>query len=96
MSRPPQPGSAARVPARICGRRSLPGVPSSALPRAPVAHPSKETGMPPTADRHATPAPAATAVRAPRRRRAVEPNPFADALQRALDRRDNGGAAERF
>ncbi|MGW6912199.1 hypothetical protein ACWGB8_00030 [Kitasatospora sp. NPDC054939] len=52
--------------------------------------------MPPTADRHATPAPAAQA-RAPRRRRAAEPNPFAAAaLQRALDRRDNGGAPGRF
>ncbi|MFC8452264.1 hypothetical protein [Kitasatospora sp. NPDC057223] len=30
---------------------------------------------------------------APRRRRRAEPNPFASAaLQRALDRRDNGGA----
>ncbi|WP_395294268.1 hypothetical protein ACF9IK_12340 [Kitasatospora hibisci] len=47
--------------------------------------------MPPTADRHATPAPA-TAARAPRRRRAAERTPFAAAaLQRALDRRDNGG-----
>ncbi|MFF2041739.1 hypothetical protein ACFVVX_14995 [Kitasatospora sp. NPDC058170] len=49
--------------------------------------------MPPTADRHATPAPAATPVRGPRRRRATERSPFAAAaLQRALDRRDNGGA----
>ncbi|CAN3982895.1 hypothetical protein [Kitasatospora purpeofusca] len=49
--------------------------------------------MPPTADRHAASAPAATQTRAPRRRRAVEQNPFAAAaLQRALDRRDNGGA----
>ncbi|MER7668583.1 hypothetical protein ACFC1T_23730 [Kitasatospora sp. NPDC056076] len=49
--------------------------------------------MPTTADRHATPAPAATPVRAPRRRRATERNPFAAAaLQRSLDRRDNGGA----
>ncbi|MER7756641.1 hypothetical protein [Kitasatospora sp. NPDC097643] len=48
--------------------------------------------MPPTADRHATPAPTAAAVRAPRRRRATERNPFAAAaLQRSLDRRDNGG-----
>ncbi|MEV7781412.1 hypothetical protein [Kitasatospora sp. NPDC088351] len=48
--------------------------------------------MPPAADRHTTPAPAATAARAPRRRRAAERNPFAAAaLQRALDRRDNGG-----
>ncbi|MFB8239469.1 hypothetical protein ACFC58_23245 [Kitasatospora purpeofusca] len=49
--------------------------------------------MPPTADRHAASAPAAPQTRAPRRRRAVERNPFAAAaLQRALDRRDNGGA----
>ncbi|MFF7993213.1 hypothetical protein ACFZDG_25875 [Kitasatospora xanthocidica] len=49
--------------------------------------------MSPSADRHATPAPAATSVRAPRRRRAAERNPFAAAaLQRSLDRRDNGGA----
>ncbi|MFJ8432544.1 hypothetical protein ACIQ9P_14730 [Kitasatospora sp. NPDC094019] len=49
--------------------------------------------MPPTADRHAASAPAAPQARAPRRRRAVEQNPFAAAaLQRALDRRDNGGA----
>ncbi|MFI6850530.1 hypothetical protein OG535_25685 [Kitasatospora sp. NBC_00085] len=48
--------------------------------------------MPLTADRHATPAPAATPARTPRRRRAAERPPFAaDALQRALDRRDNGG-----
>ncbi|MGA5822490.1 hypothetical protein ACPC54_32075 [Kitasatospora sp. NPDC094028] len=48
--------------------------------------------MPTTADRHVTSAPAAS-VRAPRRRRAAERNPFAaDALQRSLDRRDNGGA----
>ncbi|MFJ8628189.1 hypothetical protein ACIRD3_35870 [Kitasatospora sp. NPDC093550] len=48
--------------------------------------------MPPTADRHAVPAPSATPVRAPRRRRAAERNPFAAAaLQRSLDRRDNGG-----
>ncbi|MBV6699305.1 hypothetical protein [Kitasatospora aureofaciens] len=47
--------------------------------------------MPPTADRHATSAPAAP-VRAPRRRRAAERNTFAAAaLQRSLDRRDNGG-----
>ncbi|MFG2818121.1 hypothetical protein ACGFX4_01730 [Kitasatospora sp. NPDC048365] len=47
--------------------------------------------MPPVADRHATPA--ATTDRAPRRRRRTEPNPYAAAaLQRALDRRDNGGA----
>ncbi|GAA0693918.1 hypothetical protein GCM10010193_55750 [Kitasatospora atroaurantiaca] len=45
--------------------------------------------MPPTADRHATPA---SAAQAPRRRRRTEPNPHAAAaLQRALDRRDNGG-----
>ncbi|MFE4976967.1 hypothetical protein ACFRAR_33290 [Kitasatospora sp. NPDC056651] len=49
--------------------------------------------MSPTADRHVTSAPAATPARAPRRRRAVERNPFAAAaLQRSLDRRDNGGA----
>ncbi|MFD5466218.1 hypothetical protein ACFWIQ_25780 [Kitasatospora sp. NPDC127059] len=49
--------------------------------------------MPTTADRHATSAPAATPVRAPRRRRAAERNPFAAAaLQRSLDRRDNGGS----
>ncbi|MFF4379600.1 hypothetical protein [Kitasatospora sp. NPDC001547] len=48
--------------------------------------------MSPTADRHATSTPAATPVRAPRRRRAAERNPFAAAaLQRSLDRRDNGG-----
>ncbi|MET8544723.1 hypothetical protein ABZW03_29380 [Kitasatospora sp. NPDC004799] len=48
--------------------------------------------MSPTADRHAPSAPAATPVRAPRRRRAAERNPFAAAaLQRSLDRRDNGG-----
>ncbi|MER6302349.1 hypothetical protein ABT247_22700 [Kitasatospora sp. NPDC001539] len=47
--------------------------------------------MSPTADRRTTPAPAAP-VRAVRRRRAAERNPFAAAaLQRALDRRDNGG-----
>jgi len=45
--------------------------------------------MPPVADRHATPA---STARAPRRRRRAEPNPHAAAaLQRALDRRDNGG-----
>ncbi|MFJ2187350.1 hypothetical protein ACIOJE_05190 [Kitasatospora sp. NPDC087861] len=49
--------------------------------------------MPAIADRHATPASAATPVRAPRRRRAAERTPFAAAaLQRSLDRRDNGGA----
>ncbi|MEV6208126.1 hypothetical protein [Kitasatospora sp. NPDC051914] len=44
----------------------------------------------PHADRHAPTAPDA---RAPRRRRRTEPTPrfAADALQRALDRRDNGG-----
>ncbi|WP_380285305.1 hypothetical protein [Kitasatospora purpeofusca] len=48
--------------------------------------------MPSTADRHAASAPAAPQTRVPRRRRAAEPNPFAAAaLQRALDRRDNGG-----
>ncbi|MER5864261.1 hypothetical protein [Kitasatospora sp. NPDC002040] len=47
--------------------------------------------MPPTADRHA--AASATQAQAPRRRRRSEPNPNASAaLQRALDRRDNGGA----
>jgi hypothetical protein len=47
--------------------------------------------MPTVADRHAT---AATDTRAPRRRRRAEPTPrnAALALQRALDRRDNGGA----
>ncbi|GAA2751718.1 MULTISPECIES: hypothetical protein [Kitasatospora] len=46
--------------------------------------------MPPVADRHTVPA--ATTDRAPRRRRRAEPNPrAAAALQRALDRRDNGG-----
>ncbi|WP_156178684.1 hypothetical protein [Saccharothrix sp. ST-888] len=46
--------------------------------------------MPPTADRHAAPT---DAVRPPRRRRRAEPDPHAAAaLQRALDRRDNGGA----
>ncbi|WP_354642422.1 hypothetical protein [Kitasatospora camelliae] len=46
--------------------------------------------MPSVADRHATPA--APASRAPRRRRRAEPHPYAAAaLQRALDRRDNGG-----
>ncbi|GJF33215.1 hypothetical protein KNE206_59150 [Kitasatospora sp. NE20-6] len=46
--------------------------------------------MPPVADRHAPTTPAAPA---PRRRRRGEPAPrhAADALQRALDRRDNGG-----
>ncbi|MCU7822728.1 hypothetical protein [Kitasatospora sp. DSM 101779] len=46
--------------------------------------------MPHTADRHAT---TATATPTPRRRRRTEPTPrsAADALQRALDRRDNGG-----
>ncbi|MEU8921445.1 hypothetical protein AB0D10_11005 [Kitasatospora sp. NPDC048545] len=48
--------------------------------------------MPPTADRHAATATATTPVRAPRRRRAAERTPFAAAaLQRSLDRRDNGG-----
>ncbi|MEE1784629.1 hypothetical protein PUR71_17210 [Streptomyces sp. SP17BM10] len=48
--------------------------------------------MPSTVDRHVSPAPAATPVRAPRRRRAAERNPSAAAaLQRSLDRRDNGG-----
>ncbi|MER7848654.1 hypothetical protein ABTZ03_32485 [Kitasatospora sp. NPDC096077] len=48
--------------------------------------------MPTTADRHVA-APVATPVRAPRRRRAAERNTFAAAaLQRSLDRRDNGGA----
>ncbi|MGK4583115.1 hypothetical protein [Kitasatospora sp. HPMI-4] len=46
--------------------------------------------MPPTADRH--PAPTAP-VRTPRRRRRLVPDPHAAAaLQRSLDRRDNGGA----
>ncbi|MBB4946762.1 hypothetical protein F4556_002297 [Kitasatospora gansuensis] len=46
--------------------------------------------MPPTADRHATAS--AARAQAPRRRRRTEPNPdAAAALQRALDRRDNGG-----
>ncbi|GAA2270384.1 MULTISPECIES: hypothetical protein [Kitasatospora] len=46
--------------------------------------------MPPTADRRPVPT---TPVRAPRRRRRVAPDPHAAAaLQRALDRRDNGGA----
>ncbi|MEU2629813.1 hypothetical protein [Kitasatospora sp. NPDC007106] len=46
--------------------------------------------MPHTADRHA---PATPAAPAPRRRRRAEQTPrsAADALQRALDRRDNGG-----
>ncbi|MDH6128706.1 hypothetical protein [Kitasatospora sp. GP82] len=45
--------------------------------------------MPPTAERHATPT---SPVRTPRRRRRAEPDPHAwVALQRALDRRDNGG-----
>ncbi|MGW1177637.1 hypothetical protein ACWD4P_28440 [Kitasatospora sp. NPDC002543] len=49
--------------------------------------------MSPTADRRTTSAPAAAPVRAPRRRRAAERTPFAAAaLQRSLDRRDNGGA----
>ncbi|MFG2844663.1 hypothetical protein ACGF12_16040 [Kitasatospora sp. NPDC048296] len=48
--------------------------------------------MPSAADRHVTTTPAATPVRAARRRRAAERNPFAAAaLQRSLDRRDNGG-----
>ncbi|MEU3561553.1 hypothetical protein [Kitasatospora sp. NPDC006786] len=48
---------------------------------------------PTAADRHATSAPATAPVRAPRRRRAADRNPFAAAaLQRSLDRRDNGGA----
>lgn len=52
--------------------------------------------MPPTADllthrdHHSTPA---SPARSPRRRRRAEPDPHAAAaLQRALDRRDNGGA----
>ncbi|MFI6449146.1 hypothetical protein [Kitasatospora sp. NPDC050543] len=46
--------------------------------------------MPPTADRHTSPA--SSDARSPRRRRRTEPNPHAAAaLQRALDRRDNGG-----
>ncbi|MED7954290.1 MULTISPECIES: hypothetical protein [unclassified Streptomyces] len=52
--------------------------------------------MSPTADRHAASAAATATTRAPRRRRTAEPNPFAAAaLQRALDRRDNGGSAGR-
>lgn len=48
--------------------------------------------MPTTVDRHAPAAPAAAPVRAPRRRRAAERNSHAAAaLQRSLDRRDNGG-----
>ncbi|MFJ1709628.1 hypothetical protein [Kitasatospora sp. NPDC088346] len=47
--------------------------------------------MPTVADRHT--APAAPAAHTPRRRRRSEPHPHAAAaLQRALDRRDNGGA----
>lgn len=46
--------------------------------------------MPPVADRRA--AVDSPATRPPRRRRRTEPNPYAAAaLQRALDRRDNGG-----
>ncbi|MFD9130204.1 hypothetical protein [Kitasatospora sp. NPDC059571] len=47
--------------------------------------------MPTVADRHTAPA---TDTRAPRRRRRTEPAPSraAAALQRSLDRRDNGGA----
>ncbi|MGW2255078.1 hypothetical protein ACWCXH_33575 [Kitasatospora sp. NPDC001660] len=53
--------------------------------------------MPTTVDRRVTPAPAATPVRAPRRRRAAERSPFAAAaLQRSLDRRDNGGVTGHF
>ncbi|MEU9130962.1 hypothetical protein AB0D08_23170 [Kitasatospora sp. NPDC048540] len=50
--------------------------------------------MPPVADRRTVPsAPAVHSVHAPRRRRRAEPDPHAAAaLQRALDRRDNGGA----
>ena len=55
--------------------------------------------MPPTADllthrdHRDHRAAQSAAAPAPRRRRRAEPNPFAaDALQRALDRRDNGGA----
>ncbi|MEV8094010.1 hypothetical protein [Kitasatospora sp. NPDC085879] len=42
---------------------------------------------------HTAPAPTAPAPRAPRRRRRTEQTPrfAADALQRSLDRRDNGG-----
>ncbi|GAA3036960.1 hypothetical protein GCM10010519_72740 [Streptomyces lactacystinicus] len=48
---------------------------------------------PTAADRHATSAPAASPARCPGRRRAADRNPFAAAaLQRSLDRRDNGGA----
>ncbi|MEV4613438.1 hypothetical protein AB0K43_12665 [Kitasatospora sp. NPDC049258] len=47
--------------------------------------------MPPVADRRT--APATDTTHAPRRRRRSEPHPHAAAaLQRALDRRDNGGA----
>ncbi|GAA4865290.1 hypothetical protein GCM10023235_49560 [Kitasatospora terrestris] len=68
-----------------------PRTPLPTLARARPRTCTKESGMPPVADRHATPA--ATADRAPRRRRRTEPNPYAAAaLQRALDRRDNGGA----
>ncbi|MFJ8043203.1 hypothetical protein ACIRBX_22180 [Kitasatospora sp. NPDC096147] len=45
--------------------------------------------MPATADRHA---PAADRTAAPRRRRAQADPRTAAALQRALDRRDNGGS----
>ncbi|WP_441250139.1 hypothetical protein [Kitasatospora sp. McL0602] len=56
--------------------------------------------MPPVADRHASTATSTKAPRARRRRTELDPSPAfgrggpfaAAALQRALDRRDNGGA----
>jgi hypothetical protein len=64
----------------------------AAYPSSPHTHALKETGMPTVADRHA--ATPATQTRAPRRRHArTECDAHAaQALQRALDRRDNGGA----
>ncbi len=79
--------------------RTVAGDPRQAYPLLPflgtAACPrTQEFGMPPTADllarRDRTPA-AAQPTR--RRRRPSEPNPSAAAaLQRALDRRDNGGS----
>lgn len=75
-------------------------IPARRTPLLPYPTPfgvpwTKEPGMPPTADLlshrdHTSP----TATPARRRRRRSEPHTSADAaaaLQRALDRRDNGG-----
>ncbi|GLW56585.1 hypothetical protein Kpho01_45960 [Kitasatospora phosalacinea] len=72
--------------------RRTPAHPSS----APLRPRTKEPGMPFVADRTTAPtattaAVAARAAQAPRRRRALPADPrTAAALQRALDRRDNG------